>query len=55
MPGQPLEIYVAGRLRTRIRSAAEPNARGPAGQLLGPYMMLGGIMWLIYFTITLAA
>ncbi len=35
MPGQPLEIYVAGRLRTRIRSAAEPNARGPVGQSSG--------------------
>jgi hypothetical protein len=53
-PGQ-LEIYVAGRLRTRIRSAAETNTRGPADQAIGLCLMAGGIAWLICFAVILAA
>ena len=54
-PGQPVEIYVAGRLRTRIRSAAEANARGTADRVLGLCLMAGGIAWLIFFAVLLAA
>jgi hypothetical protein len=53
-PGQPVEIYVAGRLRTRIRSAAEPNERGPTDRVLGMCLMFAGFVSLIYFAVALA-
>ena len=53
-PGQRVEIYVAGRRRTRIRTVTDPNARGPSDRALGWCLGLGGIAWLIYVTVALA-
>jgi len=54
LPGQELEIYVARRLRTRIRTAAEPNLHGSFEQALGACLILAGIIWLSLFNIALA-
>jgi hypothetical protein len=53
-PGQKLEIYVARRLRTRIRSASEPNVHGPFEQTFGPCLILAGVIWLVFFNVALA-
>jgi hypothetical protein len=47
--GQQLTIYVGGRLRTRIRTAAEANAHGDFEQVLGACLMLGGMAWLVAY------
>jgi hypothetical protein len=53
--GQRLDIYVAKRLGTRIRSSAEANAHGYTDQVLGACMGLGGLAWIIMVTVMLAA
>ena len=53
-PGQPVGIYVAGRLRIRIRSAVATNERGPADRVLGMCLMFAGFVSLVYFAVTLA-
>jgi hypothetical protein len=49
--GQQLDIYVGGRLRTRIRTDAEANAHGDFEQLLGACLVLGGIGWLVAYAV----
>ena len=49
--GQQLDIYVGGRLRTRIRTQAEANAHGDFEQLIGICLALGGIGWLVVYAI----
>jgi hypothetical protein len=45
--GQPVDLYVAGRLRTRIRSAGEVNAHGEFERALGACFALAGIAVII--------
>src|SRR5579859_6551979 len=47
--GQPVVIYVGGRLRTTIRSDAEPNAHGPFERVLGLCLAIAAIGWLVVF------
>ena len=49
--GQPVVIYVGGRLRTRIRSDAEPNAHGPFERALGLCLAIGVIGWFAVFAL----
>ena len=49
--GQPVVIYVGGRLRTRIRSDAEPNAHGPFERVLGFCLAVAGIGWFVVFAL----
>jgi hypothetical protein len=49
--GQQLTVYVGGRLRTRIRTDAEANAHGDFEQLLGAFLALGGLIWLVVYAV----
>jgi hypothetical protein len=42
---------VGGRLRTRIRTDAEANAHGDFEQLLGAFLALGGLIWLVVYAV----
>jgi hypothetical protein len=46
--GQELEIYVGGRLRTRIRSQSEANEHGDFERVLGICLAFAGLFWIVY-------
>jgi hypothetical protein len=43
-----MEIYVRGRLRTRIRSESEANEHGDFERVLGICLASAGLLWIAY-------